>query len=78
MDSNKTLNRQDKNIRGTTKMICPNCRRIYKPKLIRNHPEIVIQEEYPEATPEEREQLISGICSKKCWDEYLGKEEDDL
>ena len=52
---------------------CPNCKRLYKPILERktNEP---IQNEYPNATSEEREQLISGLCSSKCWNKFLGLE----
>lgn len=55
-------------------MICPNCKREYEPKLQRKHPELTITDEFPEASPIEREQLMSGICSDKCWDEWLGIE----
>lgn len=50
---------------------CPNCKKFYKPKLERKGDEL-IQVSYPNATREEREQLISGLCSNKCWDEFLG------
>ena len=52
-------------------IICPNCRREYKPILERKTSQ-AIQDEHPNATKEEREQLISGICSDKCWEEFLG------
>ena len=52
-------------------IVCPNCKKEYKPKLIR-HTDNLIQIEHPQATKEEREQLISGLCSDKCWNEYLG------
>ena len=52
-------------------ILCPNCKKEYKPKLERKTNKL-IQEEYPNATREEREQLISGLCSDKCWNEYLG------
>jgi hypothetical protein len=52
-------------------ILCPNCRQFFKPKLERKTNKC-IQEEYPQATPEEREQLISGLCSSKCWSEFLG------
>lgn len=35
----------------------------------------LIQEEWPHSTGEEREQLITGICSDKCWNNYLGPEQ---
>ena len=37
---------------------CPNCNKEYLPIL--------------ERKTEQREQLISGLCSTKCWNEYLG------
>lgn len=52
---------------------CPNCRKTYTPELTwpegdNRH----IQEIFPNAPAWQREQLISGICSDKCWDEFLG------
>lgn len=56
-------------------MECPNCRAVYKPILgERKHPELLIQEEFPNAQPWEREQLISGICSNACWKQFIGEE----
>jgi hypothetical protein len=53
--------------------ICPNCKTAYKPVLTRpKGDDRNLQEIFPKAKPWEREQLISGICSDKCWDEYLG------
>ena len=54
-------------------MKCPNCKKIYEPVLDRKTDKL-IQNEFPDSTLEQREQLISGICSDKCWDEYLGAE----
>jgi hypothetical protein len=53
------------------KIICPNCKKEYEPvlKRISDNP---IQIDYPNAKPFEREQLISGLCSNKCWREFLG------
>ena len=60
-------------------MICPNCKKEYKPVLQRpDGDNRCIQDIYPKSTPTEREQLVSGICSDKCWDEFLGLEEDDF
>lgn len=54
---------------------CPNCKKLYKPVLgERKHPEMLIQVEFPFAKDWEREQLITGICSDKCWNEFLGIE----
>jgi len=52
-------------------MRCPNCGREYEPKLVRREGEL-IQVTYPNAEAWEREQLISGLCSQKCWKEFLG------
>jgi len=52
-------------------MICPNCGKEYEPILKRKHPEINISDEFPDALPIEREQLISGICSDDCWDTWI-------
>lgn len=55
------------------KVKCPNCKKEYIPDLgERKHPEMLIQREFPDATAIQREQLITGICSNKCWDEFLG------
>jgi hypothetical protein len=32
----------------------------------------------PQFTPTQREQLQTGLCSDKCWNEYLGYEEGTL
>jgi len=52
-------------------MICPNCKREYEPELKRKTNKN-IQDEYPNEPSWKREQLISGICSDKCWNEFLG------
>jgi hypothetical protein len=51
---------------------CPNCGKVYTPVLNRQHPEIAIQKEFPNAPAWQREQHISAICSEKCWKEFLG------
>ena len=45
---------------------CPNCNKEYLPILERKTNEVIQKES------EQREQLISGLCSTKCWNEYLG------
>lgn len=56
---------------------CPNCKKQYVPDLgLRRKPHLLIQDEFPRATPIQREQLQTGICSDKCWSEYLGVEEE--
>ncbi len=64
---------------------CPNCNKKYVPDLAKR-PDFearniqwkvereLIQNVWPEATTIQREQLQTGICSDKCWDEYLGVE----
>jgi len=55
--------------------VCPNCKKEYQPVLGKRDPRDnrCIQDIYPNATNEEREQLTRlGICSDKCWDKYLG------
>jgi hypothetical protein len=53
-------------------IICPNCLKEYKPVLTRKDNNEPIQITYPNSKPFEREQLISGLCSDKCWNEFLG------
>jgi len=53
--------------------ICPQCGRHYRPALGErpkgdNRP---IQEIFPNAKPFEREQLITGLCSDKCWRKHV-------
>jgi hypothetical protein len=54
-------------------MKCPNCEKEYTPKLKRpkgyNRD---LQDIYPEATKEQREQIISGLCSTNCWNIFMG------
>lgn len=61
---------------------CPNCGKVYEPVLKPvpgmgdhmtkgNSP--LVQDIYPDAEPWQREQLISGICSDGCWEEFLGE-----
>ena len=54
------------------KTICPNCQKHYSPDLERNK-DCRIQDEFPNAAAEQREQLITGICSNKCWKEYTSR-----
>ena len=37
------------------------------------HKRPLIQELWPNATPMQREQLQTGICSDDCWNKYLGQ-----
>ena len=63
------------------KVTCPQCKAEYWTDLecegeliegqgwTRVH---AIQNEHPDATPIQREQWLSGLCSDECWDAYLG------
>jgi hypothetical protein len=65
---------------------CPHCGKEYAPVLAQR-PDyeqrrvlwrngMYIQDAWPESTAEEREQLLTGVCSTKCWNEFLGGAED--
>ena len=55
---------------------CPVCKKFYEPILkIPEGDNRNIQDIFPDSEPWEREQLISRICSEKCWEDGLGKEE---
>ena len=51
---------------------CPNCLNEYNAVLERKSPDVSVQVEFPDSEPWQREQLISGICSDRCWDEFIG------
>jgi len=53
-------------------MLCPNCNKHYTPALTRHRPDLLIQQEFPDAPRWQREQLITGICSNSCWFAFLG------
>lgn len=61
------------------KTICPQCKKHYIPDLKERdiNDGRCIDEIYPQATATQCEQLITGICSDSCWDEYLGVNEED-
>lgn len=63
------MDARNKDTNGNT--ICPNCKKHYKP-ILSERDDRKIQEQFPNATPEEREQLITGLCSTACWKKYLG------
>jgi len=44
--------------------ICPNCRKAYRPALGERDPNMLIQHQFPNATPSQREELITGYCTK--------------
>lgn len=51
---------------------CPNCEKWYDTELDRKTDQN-IQVEFPNEPAWKREQLISGICSDECWDQFLGE-----
>jgi len=55
-----------KDVNGLT--VCPECGRHYIPDLERPIGDNRrIQQIFPDATSVQREQVISGICSQRCW-----------
>ena len=58
--------------------ICPQCGKTYTPDLperTEEQQDMNIQDIYPDATPGQREQLVTGLCCDRCWDQHLGAEE---
>lgn len=52
---------------------CPNCRTTFLTELERpKGDDRNIQDIFPNEPLWKREQLITGICSDKCWNEFLG------
>jgi len=64
------MDTREKDEHGLT--VCPNCSKHYKPELGERTKDVCIQEEFPKATAEQREQLVTGLCSSACFSEYLG------
>ena len=55
------------------KAICPNCKKEYETVLERPEgDERLIQQIFPNAPAWQREQILSGICSDHCWNQFLG------
>lgn len=52
--------------------ICPECGKHYRPDLGDRNTGEVIQDQFPAATIEQREQLVTGLCSTVCFRTYLG------
>jgi len=52
--------------------VCPQCGKRYTPILGERTKDVCIQEEFPKATAEQREQLVTGLCSSLCFSKYLG------
>jgi hypothetical protein len=59
-------------------VICPQCGKHYVPDFPIREPEDdrLIQVIYPKATAEQREQLLTGLCSDTCWNLYLGASDE--
>lgn len=53
-------------------VVCPSCGKHYKPVLGEKDQNMCIQDQFPKATAVEREQLLTGLCSQKCWNDFLG------
>jgi len=61
-----------------TPVRCPNCGKHYIPDLgERKRYDMNIQQEFPNATSIQREQLMTGLCSDQCWQEFLGPEPEE-
>lgn len=56
---------------GRTRLFCPNCLKYYVPAFATKELAML------EGNAMEREQFITGLCSDKCRDEYLGPEEEE-
>ena len=64
---------------------CPNCKKEYTPELAGDAKGYtnwqsgdLIQVAFPNASPIQREQLITGICSDPCWNEFLSPKGEEL
>lgn len=66
---------------------CPVCKKEYTPELA-NHADFeeklfiwqdgaLIQNVWPDATDDQREQIQSGICSEECWEQACPEEDDE-
>ena len=63
------------------KTTCPQCKEKYTPDLISSDSYgekyilwmdgTGVEEVWPDAEPYQREQLISGMCSNKCWSDLF-------
>ena len=54
--------------------VCPVCKEEYDLAIQEPRDGRLIQDQFPNATKTEREQLISGICSDKCWHKLIDTE----
>ena len=66
------MNTARKDKEGLT--ICPQCGKHYEPELPERDPldRRPIQKIYPGTEPYQKEQLKTGLCSDKCWDNHIG------
>jgi len=62
-----TINRR--NMKGELEVRCPNCKKWYKPALGERNSSGLIPHG---GTDIENEQLITGLCSDECWNQWLG------
>jgi hypothetical protein len=62
-----TVNRRDAD--GKLEVCCPNCKNWYHPALGERTPSGNIPEG---GSVTEKEQLMTGLCSDACWDQFLG------
>lgn len=56
---------------------CPNCKEINQIEVNETRLQIWragenIQNVWPDWSPAQREQMITGLCSDECWNAYLG------
>lgn len=59
--------------------VCPNCYKQYQTVLNRPaNDDRNIQVIFPNAPAWQREQLISGMCSDKCWNELMSEKDYTL
>jgi len=61
-----------RNFDPSGKTICPECGEAFFPVLGERDQTLKIQDQYPNAALWEREQLITGLCSQKCWNDHIG------
>lgn len=67
---------------------CPVCKKVYTPDLCKTPDfqsrligwqsgRVLIQAAFPDATANQREQLMTGICSNECWKSLWPEEGDE-
>lgn len=58
-------------------VVCPICNKEYEPELGERNLSGLIQDEFPDAKPYQREQLQTGICSDECWELSMTEPDED-